>query len=143
LLPSNQLNGIGHAVYYDGDPMIVGGAAVDISIYQFKPSLQVGAAHSLGESKFGKSGTVICSRIGDPVDKPQMASAQVKLEEHEKLAEIMQSVRRELSRMPLFAKNWRRADMRLLTGYCFFIKLLPIRALCDSSKHVFCLTKYL
>jgi len=105
LLPSNQLNGIGHAVYYDGDPMIVGGAAVDISIYQFKPSLQVGAAHSLGESKFGKSGTVICSRIGDPVDKPQMASAQVKLEEHVKLAEIMQSVRRELSRMPLFRQE--------------------------------------
>jgi len=116
LLPSNQLNGIGHAVYYDGDPMIVGGAAVDISIYQFKPSLQVGAAYSLGESKFGKSGTVICSRIGDSVDGRACR---------------------------FFSKNWRREDMRLLTGYCFFIKLLPIRALCDSSKHVFCLTKYL
>jgi hypothetical protein len=109
LLPSNQLNGIGHAVYYDGDPMIVGGAAVDISIYQFKPSLQVGAAYSLGESKFGKSGTVICSRIGDPVDKPQMASVQVKLEEHAKLAELIglvsQIVRRELSRIPLFCQE--------------------------------------
>ena len=128
MLPSNQLNGIGHAVYYDGDPMIVGGAAVDISIYQFKPSLQVGAAYSLGESKFGKSGTVICSRIGDPVDKPQMASAQVKLEEHVKLAEIMQSVRRELSRMPLFRQELAQGRYAIVNRI-----LLPYKALANKS----------
>lgn len=48
----------------------------------------------------------LCSRIGDPVDKPQMTSVQVALDVGTKLPEIEESIRkivaRELERMTLF-----------------------------------------
>jgi S-adenosylmethionine synthetase len=51
----------------------------------------------------------LCSRIGDPIDKPQMASVQVKLDGHIRLADVERSIRqitvRELERMPSFCQE--------------------------------------
>jgi S-adenosylmethionine synthetase len=51
----------------------------------------------------------LCSRIGDPIDKPQMASVQVKLDGHIRLADVERSIReitvRELERMPSFCRE--------------------------------------
>jgi S-adenosylmethionine synthetase len=46
----------------------------------------------------------LCSSIGDPIDKPQMASVQVRLERQAKFADVAEPIRqimvRELERMP-------------------------------------------
>jgi S-adenosylmethionine synthetase len=51
----------------------------------------------------------LCSRIGDPIDKPQMASVQVRLERKVKLAAVAEPIRRimvrELERMPSFCQE--------------------------------------
>jgi len=51
----------------------------------------------------------LCSRIGDPVDKPQVVSVQVKLDGQIKLADVEQFIRRivagELERMPSFCEE--------------------------------------
>ena len=51
----------------------------------------------------------LCSRIGDPIDQPQMASVQVKLKGGAELAAVIgpicQVMRRGLSRMPLFCRE--------------------------------------
>jgi S-adenosylmethionine synthetase len=48
----------------------------------------------------------LCSSIGDPIDKPQMASVQVRLNGQAKLADVAEPIRqimvRELERMPSF-----------------------------------------
>ena len=53
-----------------------------------------------------------------------MASAQVKLEEHVKLAEIMQSVRRELSRMPLFRQELAQGRYAIVNRILLLYKAL-------------------
>ena len=51
----------------------------------------------------------LCSSIGDPIDKPQMASVQVRLERQAKLADVAEHIRqimvRELERMPSFCED--------------------------------------
>jgi S-adenosylmethionine synthetase len=51
----------------------------------------------------------LCSRIGDPVDRPQVASVEVKLKGGTELAEVQKSIdkilRRGMSRMPLFCQE--------------------------------------
>jgi len=51
----------------------------------------------------------LCSSIGDPIDKPQMASVQVRLERKVKLAAVAEPIRRimvrELERMPSFCQE--------------------------------------
>jgi S-adenosylmethionine synthetase len=51
----------------------------------------------------------LCSRIGEPVDRPQMASVQIHLEPGVTLANvadpIRQVVKEELERMPLFCQD--------------------------------------
>ncbi|MBI2534663.1 MAG: S-adenosylmethionine synthetase, partial [Deltaproteobacteria bacterium] len=51
----------------------------------------------------------LCSGIGDPVDKPQMASVQVRLERKVTLADVAEPIRkilvRELERMPSFCEE--------------------------------------
>ena len=51
----------------------------------------------------------LCSRIGDPIDHPQMTSVQVQLQKPTKLADVTDPIRRiitrELSRMPSFCQE--------------------------------------
>jgi len=51
----------------------------------------------------------LCSAIGDPIDKPQMASVQVRLERQAELADVAEPIRRimvrELERMPSFCQE--------------------------------------
>ena len=51
----------------------------------------------------------LCSRIGDPVDRPQVISVEVKLKDGTKLAELDEPIgeilRREMSRMPIFCQE--------------------------------------
>lgn len=51
----------------------------------------------------------LCSGIGDPIDNPQMASVQVKLERQAKLADVAEPIRqimvRELEHMPSFCEE--------------------------------------
>ena len=51
----------------------------------------------------------LCSAIGDPIDKPQMASVQVRLERRAKLGNVAEPIRklliRELERMPSFCQE--------------------------------------
>jgi S-adenosylmethionine synthetase len=51
----------------------------------------------------------LCSRIGDPVDKPRVVSVQVKLDGQIKLADVEPFIRRivarELERMPSFCEE--------------------------------------
>jgi S-adenosylmethionine synthetase len=51
----------------------------------------------------------LCSRIGDPVDRPQMSSVQVKLKSGVKLGGLVEPIREvvtlELSRMPGFCRE--------------------------------------
>jgi S-adenosylmethionine synthetase len=52
----------------------------------------------------GQAVVWLCSGIGDPIDKPQMASVQVRLERQAKLADVAEPIRQimvcELERMP-------------------------------------------
>jgi S-adenosylmethionine synthetase len=54
----------------------------------------------------------LCSRIGDPVDQPQMTSVQVKLQSGAKLVDVVEPIRqlvtRELSQMRLFCRELAR-----------------------------------
>jgi len=51
----------------------------------------------------------LCSRIGDPVDQPQMTSVQVKLQSEAKLVDVVEPIRqlvtRELSQMTFFCRE--------------------------------------
>ena len=51
----------------------------------------------------------LCSRIGDPVNQPQIASVQVALEKTTKLADVDEPIRqivtRELERVPVFCRE--------------------------------------
>ncbi len=51
----------------------------------------------------------LCSAIGDPIDKPQMTSVQVRLERQAKLADVAEPIRRimirELERIPSFCEE--------------------------------------
>jgi S-adenosylmethionine synthetase len=51
----------------------------------------------------------LCSRIGDPIDRPQMASVQVRLAGETKLSAVAEPIREivrsELSRMPTFCRD--------------------------------------
>jgi S-adenosylmethionine synthetase len=51
----------------------------------------------------------LCSRIGDPVDRPQVVSVEVKLQGGTKLAEVNEPIgeilHREISRMPIFCQE--------------------------------------
>lgn len=51
----------------------------------------------------------LCSRIGDPVDRPQVVSVEVKLKGETKLAGVIDPIgeilRREISRMPVFCRD--------------------------------------
>lgn len=51
----------------------------------------------------------LCSRIGDPVDRPQVVSVEVKLEGKTKLAGVVDPIgeilHREISRMPIFCQE--------------------------------------
>lgn len=51
----------------------------------------------------------LCSRIGDPVDRPQMTSVQVALDSETQLADVEEPIRkivaRELGRMPQFCQE--------------------------------------
>jgi S-adenosylmethionine synthetase len=51
----------------------------------------------------------LCSRIGDPVDRPQVVSVEVKLKAETKLAGVIDPIgeilRREISRMPIFCQE--------------------------------------
>jgi S-adenosylmethionine synthetase len=51
----------------------------------------------------------LCSRIGDPVDRPQAVSVEVKLKGETKLARVIDPIgeilRREISRMPIFCQE--------------------------------------
>jgi S-adenosylmethionine synthetase len=51
----------------------------------------------------------LCSRIGDPVDRPQVVSVEVKLRGDTKLGDVYEPIneilRREISRMPIFCQE--------------------------------------
>ena len=51
----------------------------------------------------------LCSRIGDPVDRPQVVSVEAKLKAETKLAGVIDPIgeilRREISRMPIFCQE--------------------------------------
>jgi S-adenosylmethionine synthetase len=59
----------------------------------------------------------LCSRIGDPVDQPQMASVQVQLSKGQNLGDVAEPIRqiinREFSRMAVFCEELARGKFAI------------------------------